>query len=814
MGRFVKQAAVVLCMCCLLVACKENKEDAQKYLEEGKTLLGQGKIEEARVQLQSALQIEPKLAEGYYLLALIDEKKQDWKGMLDNLQTVLGLDQKHVEAHLKLGKLYLDGHQFDKASEQATIVEQLQPDQVGSITLRAAISFLQKKNAEALEQVGRALVKDPANLDATMLQASIYALDGKNAEALATLNKGIQRHLEDIDLQLMKIRVEAVNKSFDAAVNDYRALIARHPDKKELNDGFIELLSGIGRPEQAEAVLREVVAKYPSDTGAKLKLIDFLGPRDAAGAEKTLKQFVEATPAEIALQFRLVDLYWSQKRYADAQAVLNHIIEQDKAGKEGLSATVKLARIALAQNDAKAAEALVDQVLATDNANSEALLLRAGFRLGRNEPDAAITDLRIVLKDHPNSDTALVMLAQAYRQNGAPDLAESNLRKALEVNPGNLLAALPLARKMIQVGELDRAEETVTKALKANPENHDVLTLLAQVRAQKKDWAGAQAAAAELGKLPKGSAAADWMSGVILAGQGNFKEAIKKYQASLLTNPESAEAIRDLAQAYVATGNLTGLMQYLKGFIEKNPKALEGYLTLARGYATEKKWDEAVSILDTALKADPKFAATYEMLAAVYAARNKPDDAVRTYRTGLAELPDNVALMMGLAQHYERVKDAESAITLYSELLKKKPTYDLAVNNLASLLADHRKDQDSMAQAAKLSSRFSASPNPLFLDTYGWVTLQSGNKDQALAALKQVVVAAPDVAIFRYHLGVAYLQASDKTAAKRELEKALTLGAEKEGEFTGVEQAKNLFKELADTTTESKSELMTEPQKP
>jgi tetratricopeptide (TPR) repeat protein len=151
MRQFIKRAATALCVCCLLVACKPKQEDAQKYLQEGKILLEQGNNEQARVQFQNALQIQPKLTEAYYQLALIDEKKQDWKGMFDNLSTVLGLDQKHAEAHLKMGKLYLDGRQFDKATEEATIVQQLQPDGVGVLTLRAAISFIQKKNAEALE---------------------------------------------------------------------------------------------------------------------------------------------------------------------------------------------------------------------------------------------------------------------------------------------------------------------------------------------------------------------------------------------------------------------------------------------------------------------------------------------------------------------------------------------------------------------------------------------------------------------------------------------------------------------------------------
>jgi len=85
------------------------------------------------------------------------------------------------------------------------------------------------------------------------------------------------------------------------------------------------------------------------------------------------------------------------------------------------------------------------------------------------------------------------------------------------------------------------------------------------------------------------------------------------------------------------------------------------------------------------------------------------------------------------------------------------------------------------------------------LDTYAWVTVRTGDKDKkAIPALKKVIAAAPEVAVFRYHLGTAYFQASDRASAKAELERALEL-AKKQGDFVGIEQARSLLKEISGT---------------
>ena len=118
----------------------------------------------------------------------------------------------------------------------------------------------------------------------------------------------------------------------------------------------------------------------------------------------------------------------------------------------------------------------------------------------------------------------------------------------------------------------------------------------------------------------------------------------------------------------------------------------------------------------------------------------------------------------------------DDAIKLYEELLKERPNADVVANNLASLLSDHRTDKASLARAHELAQRFKRSEVAQFKDTLGWINYKMGKADEATMLIADATKQLPDLAVFRYHLGMSYLAQNKKDAARKELEKALALG--------------------------------------
>jgi tetratricopeptide (TPR) repeat protein len=162
------------------------------------------------------------------------------------------------------------------------------------------------------------------------------------------------------------------------------------------------------------------------------------------------------------------------------------------------------------------------------------------------------------------------------------------------------------------------------------------------------------------------------------------------------------------------------------------------------------------------------------------------DGAVSAYTRGLTAIPDSVELGSELAEVHARLGRFEEAIAAYDRLLAARPDVDLAANNLAVLLATHRRDADSQKRALELAERFARSANPAYQDTYGWVLYGRGDYARAVEVLSDVVAAAPSVAIYRYHLGMAQHRLGDGAAAKVNLEAALA----GERPFSGGDEAR------------------------
>ncbi len=120
------------------------------------------------------------------------------------------------------------------------------------------------------------------------------------------------------------------------------------------------------------------------------------------------------------------------------------------------------------------------------------------------------------------------------------------------------------------------------------------------------------------------------------------------------------------------------------------------------------------------------------------------------------------------------------------QVLEKEAESQVAINNLAMLLATYRQDQESLDRAKQLAERLRNSQNPTHIDTLGWVYVQRGEIDAAIPLLVQAAFLVPDASEFQYHLGAAYHINGEPEAAARHLEQALAPNEY----FPGVEDAR------------------------
>ena len=83
---------------------------------------------------------------------------------------------------------------------------------------------------------------------------------------------------------------------------------------------------------------------------------------------------------------------------------------------QGITARTRIASLMIRSGKADEASKLIDEVLAKNPSDADALVMRAQIAIQRGDTNAAVTDLRTALRDQPTNLLLIVQLAQAYIQ--------------------------------------------------------------------------------------------------------------------------------------------------------------------------------------------------------------------------------------------------------------------------------------------------------------------------------------------------------------------------------------------------------------
>ncbi len=794
-----KNKLLLLACALILQGCGDSSDRSKEYLTSAKSYYETENYDKAKLELKNALQINGKLGEAYYYLALVHEKQQSWKEMYASLSQAIDLNPENHDAKLKLAKLYLLSGDVSKAEIEINSLLITKADNPDVIALNGAVLLKQGDTQAALTEAEKALVIDPSHIDALGLMVGVFLTQEDYANAEKKINDALEKNSDELTLYLLKLRVHLKREDIALVEQDYQEIIKRFPSRLDFSYALAKFYVNIQRNTDAYDLLQDVVEKNGDQLEPKLILVDFLLQKDIKNAEATLNKFIKNNPSEMGLHFKLANLYVLQKKEGEAKKPLRWIVEHSSDNKDKIKAKSILARFAIQEGDNSGALTFVEDILNIDKRNYDALLLKARISLIDGSTDDAITDLRSILRDYSKSDEAMVLLGQAFLIKESPELAEENFRKALELNPGNFSAVMPVVSRMIESQDVGRAEELLKNALKIKPNHTGAMQALAKLRLLKKDWEGSQKVVDLIAAQPKGKSFANYLSGKISHGQGHYEEAISRYKLTLADAPTLSDALKSMIICYEELKQRKKMHTYLDEFIKKNPTLSYPLLYKGQLLSLDKNWSKAINVLNKGAEQWPEVYQFYESIAHIHINQNEKAKAIDVYNLGLKKIPDNMQLGLLLASVYESQVDYDNAIKVYERIVEKHSNADVAVNNLVSLWIDHSSEKIDLERAVELARRFETSKHPYFLDTYGWALLQNGNVKEAVKVIERVISKEPNVAVFNYHLGVAHYKSENISEAIRFLEKALKIEGSQQEQFVEKEVAEVLLKKLSAT---------------
>jgi predicted Zn-dependent protease len=498
---------------------------------------------------------------------------------------------------------------------------------------------------------------------------------------------------------------------------------------------------------------------------------------------------VRAQPKDFDLRFGLANLLLNAQRSADAAKVLEEIIAGDRNGPKGLQARGQLARLRLAEDRADETDRLVAEVLKENARDNAALLLRAQRSLQKNEPVPAIADLRAVLKDQPDSVELTVLLARAHLANKENDLARDTLARAVTLNPRKPQFRYLLASYLSTQKDYAGALREVDELLRERPGDTQALQATAEIQNAAGRPLEAEAALKRMIQAAPESPLGYYRLAQFYMTQNRNAAALAQLETAAANAPRDLEVLGALVRLMLVETKADAAVARLRQALKAQPEGPALHVMLGELLSAQKKYDEAAPLFRRAIELAPRLESAYVNLAQLQLAQRDAAGAQQLLEQGLKQVPRSLLLGSLLAEIHQQQGNFDGAIARYEVLIGFMPGNDLVANNLASLLSDHRNgDAAALARAAELSRRFEKSPNPLYLDTLGWVYYRRGDYAKAAEVLARAVQGA-DAPLLHYHLGMAMHRAGKVAEARQHLKKA----AETEIAYPGRDEARALL---------------------
>ena len=420
-------------------------------------------------------------------------------------------------------------------------------------------------------------------------------------------------------------------------------------DQAPSGDAFAQALAAFqaGRLEEAEAILRGILARTPDDAGCWNNLGNLLQEvRRLDEAEAAFRRAIALLPDHPEFHNNLGNLFKLARRLPEAEAAYRRGIEC----KPDNPATYNLLGILCTEagklDDAEAAyhRALELNPEFADAHNNLGILFKAA-----GKPAEAEAEYRRALQLDPEFAEAHNNLGILLLEDKRFPEGEAAFRRALEIRADFADAHSNLGNLLKQTKHLSEAELAYVRAIELNPDFPDAHNNLGILQKEAGKLPEAEAAYRRALELNPDFAEAHDNLGVLLLEEERYPEAEATFRRALDIKPDFADVHSNLGNLLKQTKRLPEAERAYRRAIELKPDEAGAYNNLAILLSQTARLAEAEQNFRRAIELKPEFVEAHNNLGNLLKEMNRLPEAEAAYRSALELKPESVDARLNIA---------------------------------------------------------------------------------------------------------------------------------------------------------------------
>jgi putative PEP-CTERM system TPR-repeat lipoprotein len=664
-------------------------------------LANEGRIEEARKELDALRKVVPRSPDANYLDGLLFVKEKKYVEARDRLSKVLAVAPDFVPA---LGLAAATEYELQSYALAEQHAEKALSRGADTLFIRKLLigSYLRNGRTDKAKQTLAPLLKDGESdpeIQALVGQVYLTAGDAKAAERAFALAAKQAPDDPVAQTRLGISRLAAGDRSggvraLEGAVNlgdkDARAdlvLVVTHLRNRE--------------PDQALSVIDAMERKLPKDPAVQnLRGTALLLKSDPRSARAAFTRAVELEPAYFPAVANLARLDMLDGKVEDAEARFRKVIESNPRHADALQALAGLK----ARNRAGVPEAVAllnkaiegNPKLASPRAALVDLYMATGD--GRAALKAA-TDAATAL---PEDTLVLQALAMAQGQSGDFDAAIATRKRIVDREPGSLPALLMLAATQMSGKRESEAIQTVRKALVVEPESLEAQNMMIAIHRSRGALDDALRVARDVQRQRPKQAVGFIMEGELMLASSKPDAAARSFREAY-TREHNGSNLTRLHAALSRAGATRDAQALVDAWMKEQPKDVVVPLYLGDVALAQKKLDEAKGHYQTVLARSPSEVAALNNLAWISAQSGDPK--AREYAEKAYSIsPSNPAVLDTLGAILVDAGEVDRGIKLMREGVTIAPQSNDLRLSLASALAKAGRKADARKELEPLSA--------------------------------------------------------------------------------------------------------------